>query len=43
MAALTEESLKKLNKPDLVVLFVNLQSKMVSVNSDLVSQLRKMR
>ena len=43
MAALTEESLNKLNKPDLVVLVVNLQSKMDSVNSDLVAELRKMR
>ena len=43
MASLTEESLNKLNKPDLVVLVVNLQSKMDSVNSDLVAELRKMR
>ena len=43
MAALTEKSLNKLNKPDLVALFVNLQSKMDSVNSDLVAELRKMR
>ena len=43
MAALTEESLNKLNKPDLVALVVNLQSKMDSVNSDLVSEPRKMR
>ena len=43
MAALTEESLNKLNKPDLVALVVNLQSKMDSVNSDLVAELRKMR
>ena len=37
MAALTEESLNKLNKPDLVTLVLNLQSKMDSVNSDLVA------
>ena len=43
MAALTEESLSKLNKPDLVTLVVNLQSKMDSINSDLVAELRKMR
>ena len=43
MAALTEESLNKLNKPDLVALVVNLQSKMDSVNSDLIAELRKMR
>ena len=43
MAALTEESLNKLNKPDLVALDLNLQSKMHSVNSDLVAELRKMR
>ena len=43
MATPSEESLKKLSKPDLVELFVNLQSKMVSVNSDLVAKLRKMR
>ena len=43
MAALTEESLNKLNKPDLVALVVNLQSKMDLVNSDLVAELRKMR
>ena len=43
MAALTEESLNKLNKPDLVTLVLNLQSKMDSVNSDLVAELRKMR
>ena len=43
MAALTEESLNKLNKPDLVALVVNLKSKMDSVNSDLVAELRKMR
>ena len=40
MAALTEESLSKLSKPDLVALVVNLQSKMDSVNSDLVAELR---
>ena len=43
MATPSEESLKKLSKPDLVELFVNLQSKMVSVNSDVVAKLRKMR
>ena len=43
MAALAEESLNKLSKPDLVALVVNLQSKMDSVNSDLVAELRKMR
>ena len=43
MVALTEESLNKLNKPDIVALVVNLQSKMDSVNSDLVAELRKMR
>ena len=43
MAALTEKSLNELNKPDLVALLVNLQSKMDSVNSDLVAELRKMR
>ena len=43
MAALTEESLNKLNKPDLMTLVANLQRKMDSVNSDLVSELRKMR
>ena len=43
MAALTEESLNKLDKPDLVTLVVNLQSKMDSVNSDLVAELRKMK
>ena len=39
MDALTEESLNKLNKPDLVALVVNLQSKMDSVISDLVAEL----
>ena len=43
MAALTKKSLNKLNKPELVALVVNLQSKMDSVNSDLVAELRKMR
>ena len=43
MAALTEESLNKLNKPDLVAIAVSLQSKMNSVNSDIVPELRKMR
>ena len=43
MVALTEESLNNLNKPDLVALVVSLQSKMDSVNSDLVAELRKMR
>ena len=43
MTALTEESLNKLNKPDFVALVVSLQSKMDSVNSDLVAELRKMR
>ena len=43
MAALTEESLNKLNKPDLVALVVNLQRKMDSVNCDLVAELSKMR
>ena len=43
MAALSEESRNKLNKPDLVALVVILQSKMDSVNSDLVAELRKMR
>ena len=43
MAALTEESLNKLNKPDLVALVVNLQSKMDSVNTDLVAEQRKIR
>ena len=40
MAALTEESLNKLSKPDLVALTVNLPNKMDSVNSDLVAELR---
>ena len=43
MATLTEESLNKLNKPDLVTLVANLQRKMDSVNTDLVAELRKMR
>ena len=45
MAAFTEESLNKLNKPDLVALLLSLsfQSKMDSVNSDLVTELHKMR
>ena len=43
MAALTEESLSKLNKPDLVALVVSLQSKMDSVNSNLVAELLKIR
>ena len=43
MAVLTEESLNKLNKPDLVTLVANLQRKMDSVNTDLVAELRKMR
>ena len=43
MAALTEESLNKLNNPDLVALVVNLQSKIDSVNSELVAELHKMR
>ena len=43
MATLTEESLNKLNKPDLVALVVNLQYKVDSVNCDLVDELRKMR
>ena len=40
MAALTEESLNKLNRPDLVALAVNLPSKINSVNSDLVADIR---
>ena len=43
MAGLTDESLNKLSKPDLVALVVNLQSKMDSVNSDLIAELHKMR
>ena len=43
MIALTEESQNKLNKPDLVALVENLQSKMDSVNSDLVTELHNMR
>ena len=44
MAALAEESpLNKINKPGLVALAVSLQSKMDSVNSDLVAELREMR
>ena len=43
MAALTEESLNKLNKPDLVALVVRLRSQMDSINSGLVAELRKMR
>ena len=43
MAALTEESLNKLNKSDLVAQVVSLQSKMNLVNSALVAELRKMR
>ena len=43
MAALSEESLSKLNKPDLVALVVNLQNKLDLVNSDLVAELHKMR
>ena len=43
MVALTEESLNKLNKPDLVALVINLQSNMDSVNSDLVAELHKTR
>ena len=43
MASLTEESLNKLNKPDLVVLVVILENKMDSVNSGLVAELRKKR
>ena len=42
MAALTEEWLCKLDKPDLVALVVILQL-MDSVNSDLVAELRKIR
>ena len=43
MTALTEKSLNKLYKPELVALVVNLQSKMNSVNNDLVAELRKTR
>lgn len=44
MAALTKESLNKQIKLDLVVtLLVTLQSKMGSVNSDLVLELNKTR
>ena len=43
MTELTEESLNKLNKPELVTLVVNFQSKMNSINNDLVAELRKMR
>ena len=43
MAAISEESLNKLNKPNLVALAVSLQSKMDSVNSDLVAELREIR
>ena len=43
MAALTEESPNKFNKPDLVALVVSLQSKTNSVNSDLVPELSKIR
>ena len=41
MAALTKESLTKLNKPDSVALVVSLQSKMDSVNNNLVAEQRK--
>ena len=41
MAALTEESFNKLNKPDSVALVVSLQSKMDSVNNDLVAEQRE--
>ena len=43
MAALTEESLNKLSRPDLVALVVNLQRKMDSLNSDIVSELHKIK
>ena len=43
MAALTEESVNLVTKPDLAALVVTLQSKKDSVNSDLVAELRKMR
>ena len=43
MSALIEESLNKINKPNLVALVVSLQSKMDSVYSDLVAELRTMR
>ena len=43
MAALTEVSRNKLKKPDLVALVVSLQSKVDSLNSGLVAELRKMR
>ena len=44
MAPLTEqESLNKLNKPDLVGLVINLQSKMDSVYSDLFAEYVKWR
>ena len=43
MAALTEESLNKLNKTDLEALVVSLQSKMGPANSDLVPELHKLR
>ena len=41
MAALTEESFNKLSKPDSVALVVSLQSKMDSVNNNLVAEQRK--
>ena len=43
MAALTEESQNNLNKRDLIALAVSFQSKMDSVNSDLVTDLCKMK
>ena len=42
MTALTEVSLNKFNRSYLVGLVLNLQSKMDSVNNDLVAELRKM-
>lgn len=43
MVVLTEESLNKLSKSDLVAAVVSLQSKKDSGNSDLVAEARKTR
>ena len=42
MSSFTEESLNKLNNPDLLALVISLQNTTDSVTCDLVSELRKM-
>ena len=43
MAESTEESLKKLNKPDLVANIIGLENKMDSLNHELADEMKQMK